>query len=230
MQPRSIVEEVTRNGFTIIPSVFTTTESENVAKLISDSSLPRGRAGIRHALSNSDVAAVARSPQLAEIASAILGREATPFRATFFDKSPTSNWLVAWHQDTALPLRAKHDLPGWGPWSVKDSITYAHAPTSALVKVVALRMHLDDSTAMNGPLRVLPGTHDSGVLSDDEVHDLSLRMQSVDCLVPRGGVLAMRPLVIHSSSKSRIEEARRVLHIEYAASLLVCPGVELAIA
>jgi ectoine hydroxylase-related dioxygenase (phytanoyl-CoA dioxygenase family) len=113
---------------------------------------------------------------------------------------------------------------------VKDGITYAHAPTSALVKVVALRMHLDDSTAMNGPLRVLPGTHDSGVLSDDEVHDLSLRMQSVDCLVPRGGVLAMRPLVIHSSSKSRIEEARRVLHIEYAASLLVCPGVELAIA
>ncbi|HEX4488401.1 MAG TPA: phytanoyl-CoA dioxygenase family protein [Terriglobales bacterium] len=230
MQPGSIVEEVTRNGFTIIPSVFTTTESENVAKLISGSSLSRGRAGIRHVLANPDVAAVARSPQLAEIASAILGGGATPFCATFFDKSPTSNWLVAWHQDTALPLRAKHDLPGWGPWSVKDGIAYAHAPTSALTKVVALRVHLDDSTEMNGPLRVLPGTHDSGILSDDEVHDLSLRMPSVDCSVPRGGILAMRPLLIHSSSKSQVEAARRVLHIEYAASLKISPGVELAIA
>ena len=228
--PPPIVEEVIWNGFSIIPWVFTATESKNLAKTISDSSLPRGRAGIRHALANPEVAAIASSPQLAEIVSAILGGKATPFRATFFDKSPTSNWLVAWHQDTALPLRTKHDLPGWGPWSMKDGIAYAHAPTSALTKVVALRVHLDDSTEMNGPLRVLPGTHDRGVLSDDEVHDLCLRMPPVDCLVPRGGVLAMRPLLIHSSSKSRDENSRRVLHIEYAASLLVSPGIELAIA
>ena len=26
--------------------------------------------------------------------------QAMPFRATLFDKSPMSNWLVAWHQDS----------------------------------------------------------------------------------------------------------------------------------
>src|SRR5258708_1491782 len=82
MQPPPIIEEVTGSGFSIIPSVFSTAESKNLAKLISGSSLPRGRAGIRHALANPDVAAVARSPQLAEIASAILGGGATPFCAT----------------------------------------------------------------------------------------------------------------------------------------------------
>jgi len=230
MQPRQILEEVTKNGFSVIPAVFEATESENLAHAISASSLPRGRAGIRHALSNPDVATTARSPQLVEIAQRILGPDAIPFRATFFDKSSTANWLVVWHQDTALPLRAKHDLPGWGPWSTKDGVIYAHAPTFALTKVVALRVHLDDSSERNGPLRVLPCTHNNGVLSDDEVHELSLRLSPVDCLVPRGGVLAMRPLLIHSSSKSQVDDARRVLHIEYAASLLVSPGVELAIA
>ena len=31
---------------------------------------------------------------------------AQPFRATLFDKSASANWLVVWHQDTALPMRA----------------------------------------------------------------------------------------------------------------------------
>jgi hypothetical protein len=57
----------------------------------------------------------------------ILGPEALPFRATLLDKSPTSDWLVVWHQDTALPLRERRELPGWGPWSVKEGVIYALA-------------------------------------------------------------------------------------------------------
>jgi hypothetical protein len=49
-------------------------------------------------------------------------------------------------------------------------------------------------------------------------------------LVPQGGVLAMRPLLIHSSSKARTPDPRRVLHIEYAESLDLAPGILLAIA
>jgi hypothetical protein len=40
----------------------------------------------------------------------------------------------------------------------------------------------------------------------------------------------MRPLVIHSSSKARNDEARRVLHLEYAESLDLGPSVRLAVA
>src|ERR1700680_406909 len=43
--------------------------------------------------------------------------------------------------------------------AVKDGVVYAHAPASVLRQVLALRIHLDDSTSHNGPLRVLPGTH-----------------------------------------------------------------------
>ena len=59
----------------------------------------------------------------------------------------------------------------------------------------------------------------------------SLRTQEkVEAHVPRGGVLAMRPLLVHSSSKARDDGPRRVLHLEYADGLELAPGLRLAIA
>lgn len=96
--------------------------------------------------------------------------------------------------------------------------------------MIALRVHLDDSLHANGPLRVLPGTHRLGVLSDDEVAALALAATAEDCIVARGGVLVMRPLLIHSSPRVSSSTPRRVLHIEYAESLEILPGVELIVA
>lgn len=137
---------------------------------------------------------------------------------------------MVWHQDTALPLGERREAPGWGPWSVKGGVVYAHAPAAALNQVLALRIRLDDSVAENGPLRVLSGTHKMGVLSDNAIHKLAEGLTSIHCLVPRGGILAMRPLVVPASSKSRSQMPRRVLHIEYAASWVVGDGLELAVA
>jgi len=175
------------------------------------------------------VTRIALDSRMLEIARDILGSGAIAFRATLFEKLPDSNWLVAWHQDTALPLRDRREVTGWGPWSVKDGVNYAHAPAQALEKVLALRIHLDDSTLDNGPLRVLPGTHTQGVLTDDQIHAVAERAKSIDCLM-LGGIVAMRPLVIHASSKSRTDNPRRVLHIEYAESAAIAETLELAIA
>ena len=147
-----------------------------------------------------------------------------------FEKTTYANWLVVWHQDTALPLRRREETPGCGPWSIKEGVIYAHAPATALSQVLALRVHLDDSTSQNGPLRVLPAAHTLGVLSDDEIHQLAQDGAAVECCVPRGGIVALKPLVVHSSSKSQSECARRVLHIEYAANTAIAGGLELAVA
>jgi len=171
--PRSVQERVLSDGFAIVPNALPEREVANLLTVLGQSELPRSRAGIRHAMRNEIVAAVARDSRLAALAQEILGNSAIPFRATLFDKSPMSNWLVVWHQDTALPLRECREVPGWGPWSIKDGVNYAHAPACALEQVLALRLHLDDSVAENGPLRVLPGTHTHGVLSDEALHKLS---------------------------------------------------------
>jgi ectoine hydroxylase-related dioxygenase (phytanoyl-CoA dioxygenase family) len=180
-------------------------------------------------MANAAVAALAADSRLAAIARELLGAVASPFRATLFEKSARTNWLIPWHQDTALPLTSSFDAPGWGPWSEKAGALHAHAPAWALSRVIALRVHLDASTAANGALRVVPGSHTDGVLTDAGILDYVSRNAHVQCLTPRGGVLAMRPLLIHSSSKATSAEPRRVLHIEYADSLDLEPGIRLAI-
>jgi hypothetical protein len=74
------------------------------------------------------------------------------------------------------------------------------------------------------------GTHRLGVLSDPEVEQVVRRSSPVDCHVAAGGVVAMRPLILHASSKVERPRPRRVLHIEYAGSLDVGDGLRIAIA
>jgi len=221
-------EQIEQQGFALILGILQENEVAALLHNLADLDHRRSRAGVRHTLSHPAVKTIANDFRLLSIARGILGQSAFPFRATLFDKSPEANWLITWHQDTALPMQEKCATPGWGPWSVKEGVIYAHAPASALEQVLAVRLHLDDSMPQNGPLRVLAGTHRLGVLSDAQVEQEAAARQSVECLVPCGGVLAMRPLLIHASSKSKSPAARRVLHIEYAAKAQVGEGMQLS--
>jgi hypothetical protein len=116
---------VRNDGYGLIPGVFDVDEVKSVLAELVGANLPRSRAGVRHAMKNVTVARVARDERMMRIAQAILGERTIPFRATLFEKLPTSNWLVAWHQDTALPLTERKDCSGWGPWSLKDGVIYA---------------------------------------------------------------------------------------------------------
>jgi ectoine hydroxylase-related dioxygenase (phytanoyl-CoA dioxygenase family) len=181
-------------------------------------------------MSNPAVARVASDERMLGIARRFVGVTAVPFRATLFEKTGQSNWLIAWHQDRGLPLQATFDMADWGPWTAKDGVLHALAPAWALDRVIALRLHLDDSTVSNGPLRVIPGSHQNGVLQDAEVQERASRGPEIECTVTRGGVIAMRPLMIHASSKCVGDLPRRVLHIEYADALELASGIRLAVA
>jgi ectoine hydroxylase-related dioxygenase (phytanoyl-CoA dioxygenase family) len=197
------VSVLDQQGFEMVTDILDFNAVSSSVAAIESSTIYRSRAGMRHALEIDSVHLLATDPRLLQLARNALGEGALPFRATLFEKSPKSNWLVVWHQDTALPLRKRRETHGWGPWSVKEGVICAHAPASALERVLAIRVHLDDSTAENGPLKVLPATHNLGVLSDDAIHELAERMPAVQCGVGCGGLILMKPLLVHASSKSQ---------------------------
>src|SRR5262249_51120692 len=147
---------INNDGFAVVPGVLEKNEVASLLRDLPDPANQHGRAGIRHMLTHPAVSALANDSRLLILARGVLGESVFPFRATFFDKSPESNWLIAWHQDTALPIIEKREATGWGSWSIKEGVLYAHAPAQALEQIVALRVHLDDSSNENGPLRVLP--------------------------------------------------------------------------
>jgi ectoine hydroxylase-related dioxygenase (phytanoyl-CoA dioxygenase family) len=221
---------IDRDGYSIHHDVFASAEMLDVLRALADADVSRTRAGARHVLHVPAVRAIAHDDRMLALARDYLGEPPIPFRATLFDKSAAANWLVVWHQDTALPIVERVDAPDWGPWSIKAGTLYAMAPAAALCRVVALRVHLDESAEDNGPLRVLPCTHHRGVLQAADIQAAAVAIRPVTCVVPAGGVVGMRPLIVHASSKAVSDQPRRVLHIEYSASVNFGDGIRLAVA
>ena len=164
----------------------------------------------------------AAGPML-DLARRFVGEGARAVRSILFDKTADSNWLVPWHQDVTIAVRERHDRSGWEPWSVKNGVPHVQPPTEILAAMLTLRLHLDDTPAENGALRVVPGSHRYGVLGADRSSELRERGGEVVCVANVGDVLLMRPMPLHASSKSTRPARRRVLHIDYAASDLPTP-------
>jgi hypothetical protein len=149
----------------------------------------------------------------------VLGDRAFAVRAIFFDKVPHANWSLFWHQDNVIAVRERREVFGYIGWSRKAGVWQVQPPAEVLARVVAIRVHLDDCGADNGPLRVIPGSHRFGWL-DDELDAWKVRVPEVICSVSRGGIVAMCPLILHASAASKNVGHRRVIHLEYAADEL----------
>ena len=190
------------NGYHVLSAVASEAEireiEAHVAGLVSD------RAGTRNLLTTAWCRRMADNlRQIPEIAS-VLPPGAVAMQCTYFEKSKSKNWLVAIHRDLSIPVKARIDSPDWTAWSEKEGVLFAHPPASVLQSVVAVRVHLEENDEANSPLQVVPGSHVVGESSNRR--DI--------CLVPRGGALVMRPLLLHASSKL-VSGRRRVLHFMF---------------
>ena len=208
--------EIEQHGFAVVPRVI---EADEQRELLSSLG-PVSGAGRRGLLALPAVAELARSSRLLDLIRPHLPSEPFPVRAIYFDKSSDTNWLVPWHQDLTLALRASAEVPGFGPWSTKDGVPHVQPPVALLQQMIAVRLHLDDADESNGALRVIPSSHRLGRLSSERVQELRSQRSDFLCAVSAGDVLLMRPLLLHASSRSTSTRHRRVLHIEYAAFTL----------
>jgi hypothetical protein len=139
-------------------------------------------------------------------------------KAIYFDKPAGSNWLVAWHQDLMINVAHRADAPGYGPWTAKAGWVAVQPPAAVLENTVTIRLHLDDCDATNGALKVVPGSHRLGVVPAETI--ASHTATATGCAVPAGGVLLMKPLLLHASSRSTSARPRRVIHLEFSAEEL----------
>jgi len=210
----AIVDQIDSYGFAIVPSILPKDALETLERGLPTSS--GGNGGLRNLLDTPPIATLAASTAVRGLIEPVLGRGAFPVRAILFDKTPVANWKVSWHQDLTIAVKEHAEVAGYGPWSQKAGVVHVQPPVSILEQMLAFRLHIDESTQANGPLRVLPGSHWAGRLRDAEIPEWRERIAEQVCLVPRGGALLMRPLLLHASSPAETPEHRRVIHIEYA--------------
>lgn len=159
-----------------------------------------------------------RKPLLTDFVSAVLGEQAGLVRGLMFDKPPEQTWAVPWHKDRAIVVRRPTNLSDqYSPLRMKAGLWHCEPPLSVLERMLALRIHLDRSTAENGPLSVVAGSHQPGNSRD-----------VVQLLAEAGDVIAMRPLIDHASPRSQPgnTQHRRVFHLEFAADPALPDGYE----
>jgi hypothetical protein len=220
----ALLRQVDTEGLALLPGVFGPDHVDGLLRELTvalrapaaDASAVRGPDGTLYAARNvlalwPAAGAVWRRPPLPEALAAILGPRFGLVRVLFFDKPPGENWALPWHRDLTIAVRDNR-LPSrhFTRPTRKAGVPHVEAPRELLERMLTARIHLDDVTAANGPLKVLPGSHrtDSPTAEPRAV------------LARRGDVLLIRPLVEHCSGRSHPDTARhrRILHLEFAAS------------
>jgi hypothetical protein len=151
-----------------------------------------------------------------------LGPGAGVVRVLYFDKPPGHSWALPWHKDYSLAVRAHGAAGTFTKPTVKAGVPHVVAPRGVLDRMLTARVHLDDVTPENGPLRVIPGSHRAYRQADDPPNE------SIALTCCAGDVLLMRPLITHASGHSRGDGTRhrRIVHLECAADGELPDGYE----
>jgi ectoine hydroxylase-related dioxygenase (phytanoyl-CoA dioxygenase family) len=219
---RPPMKDLEGDGYALADIVLARHQCEHIT-----SSLPSvtgaGRGGVRNLITHPTVVQLLVHERFGSYVWSVIGRDLVAVKATLFDKTAEANWRVQWHQDRTIPVREKRDVAGYGPWSMKAGVPHVEAPPEVLAQMLSIRIHLDDSDADTGPLRVIPGSHLHGKLVDAQLASIVAKSSAVELCAPQGGLLLMRPLLVHSSSAARSPDHRRVLHIELAPPEAISP-------
>lgn len=225
MSPANTQFDLEQNGISIVPSFF---GADEIAVLIDwveplFAEISRTKGGIRDVFSRCPaIVDWCRKSTLWQWIDPILGSHSAIVNATLFDKAEGRNWKVPFHQDVTIRVKERKVVDGFDTWWEKDGVPHVWPTACVLEKMVAVRIHLDVCGIENGPLRVIPKSHTSGILSAQEIELWRTGHAELICPVPAGGIILMRPLLLHASSTATLPQRRRVLHLEFASTDL--PG------
>jgi hypothetical protein len=233
MRPADLISTLDRDGFYLLRGVFAPAECDRLLSEWEAATATGGAGVMRSAAGNvygarnildlwPDALRVIDQPALREGVQAVLGADFGLVRILYFDKPPGESWALPWHKDLAVAVKDNR-LPSreFSRPTTKYGVPHVEAPSWLLEQMLTARLHLDEVSEENGPLRVVPGSHRDG-------KGASTAGNEVRILCDRGDVLLMRPLMSHCSGHSAAETSRhrRTLHLEFSAVRKLPDGYE----
>lgn len=204
---------ISKDGYKIVDNIYSKSEIGEILKYLENSNVDR-LFGVREFLkSHSSLRSLIFTENLMkEIGK--LSRTSKVVKSLYFDKPPQANWIVNWHQDLTINVRKKIPLLGYENWRELKERTVVQPPIKILENIFTIRIHLDDCTEKNGALRVIKSSHREGVI--DVRNGIREKIkEEIVCEVGRGGILIMKPLILHSSKRTENNRNRRIIHIEF---------------
>ena len=210
------------NGFTIIKAIYTADEIDLILTEINKANTDKSTFrktddlfAIRQFLKEIPaVNGIVFNDTLKAVINNVFGGGYFAVKSIYFDKPEKSNWFVAWHQDLTISVNKKNNLPGYGPWTIKQNQFAVQPPLNILQNNFTIRIHLDDTDEGNGALKVIPGSHLKEIYRPETI-DWDRETEAA-CCVNAGGIMIMRPLLLHASNRTTNNKPRKVIHIEFS--------------
>ncbi|MGI9651810.1 phytanoyl-CoA dioxygenase family protein [Chryseobacterium sp. RLHN22] len=214
----SIIE----NGFTVINNIFSDEEIEKISAVIQNIDISKETFrksedlfAIRQFLKEiPEVKDLIFNENLKTIIKEIFGENYFTVKSIYFDKPENSNWYVAYHQDLTISVDKKVELENFGPWTTKQNQFAVQPPLDILENIFTIRIHLDDTDENNGALKIIPKSHAKGIYRPETI-DWNVETENI-CKVEKGGIMIMKPLILHGSNRTTNGKKRRVIHIEFS--------------
>lgn len=144
----------------------------------------------------------------------LFGENYFVIKSIYFDKPETSNWYVSYHQDLTISVDKKVELENFSFWTTKQNQFAVQPPTEILENIYTIRIHLDDTDENNGALKVIDKSHSKKIYRPETI-DWTTEKETI-CKVKQGEIMIMKPLLLHSSSRTTNNKKRRVIHIEFS--------------
>ena len=222
-------KEIADKGYTILEDVFSEEEIHSVISCVdkidaSDAAFRKTNDlfAIRRFLEKvPDVVSFVFTDKFKALINDLFGAGFFVVKSIYFDKPKGSNWFVAYHQDLTISVDKKTNVSGFGPWSAKPGYFAVQPPLAMLERNFTIRIHLDDTDENNGALRVIPGSHLEGIYRATEMDRATVKEDI--CRVKAGGIMIMKPMLMHASGRAMSEHRRRVVHIEFSDQQLPQP-------
>jgi hypothetical protein len=207
--------DLNENGFSIVKGVFKEKELKKICDYI-----------ISHNLEFSERQLFNKFPKLLDIIlesesfnklyNRICNKNFFLSKAIYFNKQSKLNWFVGYHQDLSISVKNKLEVESYNSWTNKKGQLGVIPPLSILENSVTFRIHLDDADETNGCLKVISKSHKKGIIRIDNNFEIKNQGKEVTCNIKKGGIMLMKPLLLHASQKSISENDRRVIHLEFS--------------
>ncbi|MDQ8005479.1 MAG: phytanoyl-CoA dioxygenase family protein [Pedobacter sp.] len=221
-QALSTKDELDEFGFSIVNDIYSEAEVLQILALIASKDSDRATFrksedlfAIRQFLKEvPEVKEIVFNDKLKNLITEVFGESFFVVKSIYFDKPEKSNWYVSYHQDLTISVDKKTELEGFGPWTTKQGQFAVQPPLAILQRNFTIRIHLDDTDENNGALKVIPQSHLKNIYRPETIN-WEVEKETI-CEVKKGGVMLMKPLTLHSSSRTTNGQKRRVIHIEFS--------------
>ncbi len=203
-----------QKGFSIIENIFDNVELNKIIEFIKDNNFDFSERQLLNRYPEVEEM-IFQNGKFKELYNSICDNSYFLSKAIYFNKPSKSNWFVSYHQDLSISVKNREESKGFTSWTNKNKQLGVIPPIEILENIITFRIHLDKADNTNGGLKVISNSHKEGIIRIDENFNKSDLGKEILCEVEKGGVMLMKPLLLHSSSKSIFENDRRVIHLEF---------------